>query len=265
MSAKALTIICREAKLHTGGTDAVIVRGGVRKLSSDKGIARSINRYMISNRRTEIEGFSGLQAQTWSGWGLDIGDLKMLPYEHEITEDSVAEVWAIGRHEAAYFRALWTHNFTGVRSESNFAVAIDGGVVGVFSYSKDWISQQGSFGHTENALLVMNSISRPDKKWRLGRLLVILSKLKDVAEFACDPHELAQIDVIKTAMMTPHPESKQMRGLMKLQKRVKHPIHGFSLTYTSEMKEQTCQEAFREWLVAEKKYAQRRERKALTA
>lgn len=58
--------------------------------------------------------------------------------------------------------------------------------------------------------------------------------------------------------MTRYPEAKEMRGIMKLTKRIPDVKMGFRLTYESELKERTEEQTLAEWLRREEKWQKER-------
>jgi hypothetical protein len=68
---------------------------------------------------------------------------------------------------------------------------------------------------------------------------------------------------VQTTQLTKYPESKEMRGIMKLKKK-EEKIKGFKLTYHCEIKERTAEETISEFLLNEKRWQIEREKSKST-
>ena len=164
----------------------------------------------------------------------------------------------IERAEAQYYRQLWTHNFVGSSAPINIAVLIDGKIAGVFGVDKAALTM-GAFGtQVSDALFLMYGMTVPHIKYRLGRLLTMLAQNREFVYKICTDLEKEKVGHLKTVQMTKYPEAKEMRGVMKLTKRVPDPKMGFRLTYESELKDRTEKETLAEWLRRENKWQKER-------
>ena len=60
--------------------------------------------------------------------------------------------------------------------------------------------------------------------------------------------------------MTKYPEAKEMRGVMKLTKKIPDKKMGFRLTYESEFKNRNEKETLAEWLAKEDRWRTERQK-----
>lgn len=184
----------------------------------------------------------------------------ILPLDYEITEKSKIQVIKIEQAVARYYRRLWTYNFTGAQTTHNFAVIIDGKMTGVFGVDTSALIM-GAFGsHKSNDAFLMYTMTIPHRAYRLHRLMVMLAQNKNFILSICSDLEREKVAAIKTVQMTKYPESKSMRGIMKLEKRAKDPKFGFKLVYVSDLKDRTEQETLVEWLRRENKWQTARQK-----
>lgn len=64
----------------------------------------------------------------------------------------------------------------------------------------------------------------------------------------------------KTVQMTKYPEAKEMRGVMKLTKKVPDKKYGFKLTYESGLKDRNERQTLEEWLLKEERWQTERQK-----
>lgn len=86
----------------------------------------------------------------------------------------------------------------------------------------------------------------------------MLAQNREFVYKICTDLEKEKVGHLKTVQMTKYPEAKEMRGVMKLTKRVPDPKMGFRLTYESELKDRTEKETLAEWLRRENKWQKER-------
>ena len=185
-------------------------------------------------------------------------ECSILPIDYEITENTKIQLCQIERSEAQYYRQLWTHNFVGSQAPINIAVLIDGKIAGVFGVDKAALTM-GAFGtQVSDALFLMYGMTVHHKKYRLGRLLTMLAQNREFVFKICNDLEKEKVGSLKTVQMTKYPEAKEMRGIMKLTKRVPDAKMGFRLTYESDLKERTEKQTLLEWLRREEKWRKER-------
>ncbi len=248
--AKCLVMCYEENEPHMTAGTPVFARYGVRN---------GINVYLTTNRPDEATALAeGRKITRPSESKLEKLECSMLPRDYEITDKSKVELCQVERAEAQYYRQLWTHNFVGSSAPINIAVLIDGKIAGVFGVDKSALTM-GAFGtQVSDALFLMYGMTIPHVKYRLGRLITMLAQNREFVYKICTDLEKEKVNSLKTVQMTKYPEAKEMRGIMKLTKKVPDKKMGFRLTYESELKDRTQQETLSEWLRREDKWRKER-------
>lgn len=248
--AKCLLLCYQESEPGGTAAEPVFARYGVRS---------GVNAYIISNKPDVAEKLARGKAIARPGESkLSSLECSMLPRDYEITPKTKIQLCQVERAEAQYYRQLWTHNFVGSAAPINIAVLIDGKIAGVFGVDKAALTM-GAFGtQVSDALFLMYGMTVPHKKYRLGRLLTMLAQNKTFVFKICTDLEKEKVGHLKTVQMTKYPEAKEMRGVMKLTKRVPDTKMGFRLTYESELKSRTEKETLAEWLRKEEKWQKER-------
>ena len=248
--AKCLVMCYEENEPYKTAGEPVFARYGVRN---------GINVYLTTNRPDEATRLAeGKKITRPNESKLEKLQCSMLPRDYVITGESKVELCQIERAEAQYYRQLWTHNFVGSSAPINIAVLVDGKIAGVFGVDKAALTM-GAFGtQVSDALFLMYGMTVPHKTYRLGRLLTMLAQNKDFVYKICTDLEKEKVRSLKTVQMTKYPEAKEMRGIMKLTKKIPDKKMGFRLTYESELKDRTNQETLTEWLRREEKWRKER-------
>ncbi len=248
--AKCLVLCYQESAPGKTAAEAVFARYGVRS---------GINAYIISNRPEEaVKLANGKKISRPAESILSCLKCPMLPRDYRITIKTKIQLCQIERAEAQYYRQLWTHNFVGSSAPVNIAVLLDGYITGVFGIDKSALTM-GAFGtQVSDAIFLMYGMTVPHKSYRLGRLLTMLAQNKDFICKLCNNLEKEKAGHLKTVQMTRYPEAKEMRGIMKLTKRIPDAKMGFRLTYESELKERTEEQTLAEWLRREEKWQKER-------
>lgn len=210
--------------------------------------------YLVANRPEEAKRLAnGKDIERKAGVKMTPLKKPILPSEYIVTEKSVVEVMPIKAENATYYRRLWTHNFVGGASGSAMAMLIDGYVAGVFGYDKFTMS----LGSGKD-LLFKFGMTAPSEQ-RLNRLMYMLAVNKEcVFQFLNDIQRESTAGVM-TIMLTKYPESKEMRGLMKLVGKQPEGKNGFKLKYRCDIQDKTKQEVLREWLQKEARWKKARE------
>lgn len=209
--------------------------------------------YLTSNRAKEAEELANGKGIERKG-GVKMSPLKkpILPSEYIVTEKSVVDVIPIKAENATYYRRLWTHNFVGDASGSAMAMIIDGYVAGVFGYDKVSISLTGA-----DDLTFKFGMSAPSEQ-RLNRLMYMLATNKEVAYQFLNDIQKESVKGVATVMFTKYPESKEMRGLMKLVEKSAEPRTGYKLKYRCDFQDRTKGETLKEWLTKENHWKKQR-------
>lgn len=225
------------------------------------GVRDGINVYLTTNRPDEATMLAEGKMITRPNEGkLEPLDCSILPRDYEITRKSKIQITQIERTAAQYYRKLWTHNFVGSSAPINMAVLIDGKLAGVFGLDKSALTM-GAFGtQVSDAVFLMYGMTVPHKTYRLGRLLQMLTQNKALVMSICTDLEKEKAKTLKTVQMTKYPESKEMRGLMELTKKVPDKKMGWRLTYESPLYDRTNEETLDEWLRREERWQKQREK-----
>ena len=225
------------------------------------GVRDGINVYLTTNRPDEATMLAEGKMITRPNEGkLEPLDCSILPRDYEITRKSKIQITQIERTAAQYYRKLWTHNFVGSAAPINMAVLIDGKLAGVFGLDKSALTM-GAFGtQVSDAVFLMYGMTVPHKTYRLGRLLQMLTQNKALIMSICADLEKEKAKTLKTVQMTKYPESKEMRGLMELTKKVPDKKMGWRLTYESPLYDRTNEETLDEWLRREERWQKQREK-----
>lgn len=225
------------------------------------GVRDGINVYLTTNRPDEATMLAEGKMITRPNEGkLEPLDCSILPRDYEITRKSKIQITQIERTAAQYYRKLWTHNFVGSAAPINMAVLIDGKLAGVFGLDKSALTM-GAFGtQVSDAVFLMYGMTVPHKTYRLGRLLQMLTQNKALIMSICTDLEKEKAKTLKTVQMTKYPESKEMRGLMELTKKVTDKKMGWRLTYESPLYDRTNDETLDEWLRREERWQKQREK-----
>ncbi len=248
--AKCLVLCYQESCPGETAAEPIFARYGVRN---------GVNSYIISNRPEEAKILAdGKKITRPNESKLSCLECSMLPRDYEITTKTKIQLCQIERTEAQYYRQLWTHNFVGSSAPINIAVLIDGRIAGVFGIDKSALTM-GAFGtQVSDALFLMYGMTISHKKYRLGRLLTMLAQNKEFIYKLCNDLEREKVGHLKTVQMTKYPEAKEMRGIMKLTKRIPDAKMGFRLTYESDLKDRTETQTLIEWLRREEKWKKER-------
>lgn len=221
--------------------------------------------YIVPNRLDEsLEIAGGLTLGRMSLTGVDPGDRPPLSSDYEVTCDSELVVKKISAQVATYYRALWTHKFSiGSPAILNLGMFVDGYIAGVFGYNTGMAVgfRSHGAGKHRDVLQIHYGVVGPHKTHRLSRLLTMVCLTRDAAHLGIASDLLtARIRRIHTTQQTRYPESKEMRGLMKLIDRKPDVKHGFKLTYGALIDERPLHTVFSRWLEREANWRKARAR-----
>lgn len=214
------------------------------------GIRSEINSYITTNREEEAVAYAhGKKIKRQTESKLEPLSCSMLPLDYQITPDSDIKIIPVSGAQSSYYRMLWTHNFVGSQATYNRAVLIDGYVAAVFGISK----------MQAESIFVWYVMKVPHKVYRLGRLCYMLAQNRCFVNTILDEIEREKCVKMRTAMLTKHPENKEVRGIMKLVNRQPDKEQGFKLTYEADLIEGRDEKAtLKEWLGKEKKWQENR-------
>ncbi len=249
-NAKCLVLCYQESNQGETAAEPIFARYSVRN---------GVNAYIISNKPEDAKKLAnGKKITRPNERKLICLECSMLPRNYEITNKTKVQLCQVEKIEAQYYRKLWTHNFVGSSAPINIAVLIDGKIAGVFGLDKSALTM-GAFGkQVSDALFLMYGMTISHERYRLGRLLTMLAQNKKFIYTICNDLEKEKVGHLKTVQMTKYPEAKEMRGIMKLIKRIPDQKMGFRLTYESELKDRTEKETLLEWLRREEKWQKER-------
>lgn len=247
---KPLVIMYEETATGQYSENPFFVRHGTRM---------GVNTYLTTNRIEEVLALTGEK----NGTRENEATIQGLKYDYlgesdEITENSKVEVVSISSQNAAYYRLLLTHNFTGGASGgANYAVLIDGKLSGVFGFN-DMLLALGKDVDGEFGQWLTYSMCIPYKKLRTLRLNTMLAMSRGVYMRNLGDLERTKATVMFTTMICKYPESKQMRGLMKMYKKEGSGSEGYRLSYKCGLTDDTIEEVFRKWYRKEIQYLKSR-------
>ena len=209
-----------------------------------------MNAYVCSNRGDEAEALAhGKKIKRPSDRALEQLPCAIMSTDHEITEASDLKIIKVKAANTQYYRKIWTHNFVGSSATFNFAVLIDKMVAGVFGISKV----------QADSLFIWYVMKVPHQQYRLGRLLYMLAQNRHFCETIVNDFDKERLVSVRTAMLTKHPENKEVRGIMKLVDRKKDKTNGYKLTYEAPVIDgRTEAETLKEWLRREKEWQTKR-------
>lgn len=241
MDAKALVLCYQEKRTGEAVGHTIYARAGTRG---------DLNAYITTNREEEATALAnGKKIKRKAESKLEPIGCSILPRDYVITEQSKIQIIPIKAGTAQYYRVLWTHNFVGSSATWNRALLIDGYVAGVFGISK----------MTSDSIFVWYVMKVPHEVYRLGRLCYMLAQNKHFSDTLLDTIDREKVVKMRTAMLTKHPENKEVRGIMKLVNRVTDKENGYKLTYEAGLVDgRTEQETLAEWLRREIKWQKNR-------
>ena len=176
----------------------------------------------------------------------------ILPKDYEITEKSKIEVGTIKSENVRYYRTLWTHNFVGTTNTNGYALYIDGYIASVFGYYNMLMLLRTSYD-----LDLLFGVSAPSNM-RLNRLLYMVATKREIVLSAIDDILKEYCTGVATTMITKYPESKEMRGIMKLFRREEVKPIGYQLRYRTDLRDDSLEEILAEWLQKERKWQAQR-------
>lgn len=243
--AKALFIIYEERPAGKSASTPVYGRDAGRP---------GMYMYLTSNRPDEAEALAkGKEINRKNGSKMSpIKGARILPVDYVITEKCEISIAPILPENATYYRKLWTHNFSGGASGSCMGLFLDGYLAGVFGYDKIGIALGG-----KNDVFFSFGICAPSKH-RLNRILYKVACTRQALAFVLDDIQKVSVIGVKTQMITKYPESKEMRGIMKLVERVKDKEHGYRLWYRCDITNLKFDEIMREWVKKEEAWEKNR-------
>lgn len=190
-----------------------------RHLSGDQVI------YLNSNRPDECEKLIGRQIavpRNMSGAKTEV-PYEVIPEDYEINAKSKITVLPVTTAVANVYRRAWMHRLKLVSGGMPVMVFVDGYAAGVIGYSFTTIN--GSVNSPFSmSMLLQYAFGAPHKTLRLTRFATMVSLQKDTAMLAASDKTritVAASEGVVTVEFTRYPESKGLRGLMKLHTKAK--------------------------------------------
>ncbi len=242
---KALIICYEENEVKKMAGKAIFTRYGVRK---------GFNVYLTTNREEEAEGLAnGKMMVRPNESKMAPLDCSTLPTDYVLTENSKIEFMQVEPQHVQYYRGIWTHNFVGGQAQVNVVMLIDRFVAGVFGY-------QLAIGPVVlKDLLIMFGVTVPHVSYRLNRLLTMVACNMETLKHLLTDYQISRLTGLQTTQLTKYPESKEMRGVMKLFKKEKGKL-GYKLIYKTSIQQRTKEDTLIEWLTKETKWKTERQK-----
>lgn len=170
------------------------------------------------------------------------------------SHDDVLELCILNPKQTARFRKLKTHKFVGTSDAKSVALLINKQIAGVIGYNQVFTTFYGSF--EENELFLQFSIACTpfDRRVRMGKLVDKVALWEKTAKLMLNDYEKEKYDSIVSTSITPYPECKHARRLMKLKSRkFDEKTKMYNLVYGCEMtKQKDLKEIFEDWIKKEK-------------
>lgn len=185
----------------------------------------------------------------------------ILPEDYEVTPETRIELRLVESKVADAYRREWMHRLYPVPGSGNVLLLLDGYAAGVMGYSTASISSSYSLKWAKHAILRF-AFGAKHRTLRLTRLATMLALQHDTLWLTQTPVStlhIASAEGLVTSEMTRFPESKGLRGLMKIQDRQKHP-DGYKLVYAANWRPPaTPQQVLAEFLTKEAQWRKSRE------
>lgn len=213
-----------------------------------------INMYLVSNRPEEVERLLGTSCSRKKPAKIAPMKYPLMPQDYVITKKSRVEVVKAGTENIRYYRKLFTHNFTPSQASSGYAMIVDGYLAGIFGY----MTMANTLGGNADDVFIGFGMCTKTN-YRLNRLLYMVACQRRSVRLEFDDLKMATLKCVKTAMITKYPESKEMRGLMKLQSKVHDERMGWKLTYGCDIQDKTYRQVMAEFLQKEEQWQKKRQ------
>lgn len=213
-----------------------------------------INMYLVSNRPEEVERLLGTSCSRKKPAKIAPMKYPLMPQDYVITKKSRVEVVKAGTENIRYYRKLFTHNFTPSQASSGYAMIVDGYLAGIFGY----MTMANTLGGNADDVFIGFGMCTKTN-YRLNRLLYMVACQRRAVGLEFDDLKMATLKCVKTAMITKYPESKEMRGLMKLQSKVHDERMGWKLTYGCDIQDKTYRQVMAEFLQKEEQWQKKRQ------
>ncbi len=212
--------------------------------------ARDLSRGQIvvvwTNRPDDVTEAAGVSAVTRV-----MGETSTKPdmpiVEQDVDVEAAKEAWVvkIKPSEARYLKELWMHKLDFKNAGTDFAVVVDGSVVGIAGYDLSAIYKPYQ-EHMRDAVIMTYAVGAPHAQ-RLTRLVTTVAMSRAVVDAVAESWAAAQASRVVTVEYTKYHEAKGLRGIMSLLSREKDKKYGQKLIYGSPLVERSATEALEEW------------------
>lgn len=217
--------------------------------------------YYLSNRPEEIFAITGgPQVKPRLPTPIRPLNIPTISRDQQITQKSEITVEQLPDSAASYYKDVWLHRIQPKKAAYNFVVLVDGKVAGIAGYALDamlrsYPSADGTLHDKwRDCLILTYAVGAPHNEYRLTRLVTTLALQRQVANRIVNPMFVVAAERVVTSEYTQYPESKGMRGLMKLAEKKKDPKAGYKLVYVAELGLLNVQQALKEWLQKEERW-----------
>jgi hypothetical protein len=214
---------------------------------------RGANDYIWTNQPQRIKELMGLTSRIRKIADYEKLDNPIVPPSYEITADSVIGVRKLRSTESRYYKDLWIHRLDYAQAGMEFAVFVDGYLVGMAGYGHVPLADD------EESISLLYAVGAHHDSLRLTRLVKMLCLQRRVLELTMNAWFIATAERVLTKNWTKHPEAKGQRGIMKLLDRKPHSQYGYELTYAAPVGDLSVDETFELWLSKEKKWKESRQ------
>jgi len=170
-----------------------------------------------------------------------LGKAKYPLFDGEIRSDSKLHAERIDQETGDYCRDLFIHKLPGSVTQAYVALLIDGALMGVIGlHLRDLRMAHDPEADTWRAGFVTFAFSPDHPAYKRLHKLTLMSLVSgwfwdDVmgGESFCVLN--GRPLTVRSTMLTPHPENKTARGIMKLVKRKREPTGGYKLIYKADV------------------------------
>jgi hypothetical protein len=211
--------------------------------------------YLNSNRPDEVFAITGgpKVAPQRAGVGLEPFDVPMMPMDHQLTDKSTIQLFPIPSNVADYYRGLWMHRLNAQPGPANVLMVVDGYAAGVFGYQMASMTYALPNSRWTRHIILRFAFGAPHEHYRLTRLATMVALQRSSVDCWLSPLNSIALEAsegLVTVEYTRHPESKGLRGLMKLVERTPHP-DGNRLVYGADWQQKTLPQVIVEFVKKE--------------